>query len=1257
MASLRKLLKGYGGGGSGLTGGMGSTAPSNQSGSNNNWTSDEKFIKDEPCPLETGEDLALSDKWSTSVNPANVGQKPVLSYNHGQYGVVSVHKIGPNHFAVRHNGAVAGLRGHNGAYSDISHAVQHAQAYTHALDRGAVASKPMIDTPSSRASGTGFAKSERYFHQLLRKSAPVAPEKNAFDLHHDVIATGGDLVGGTVREDHTGGSARSSVHGGSLNREGSSERFHYAGLVWDIDAIRDFFGKETSNAEVTCTRDWSRGINLDKDAAMKSKSEKPVIIATLPLDSGHKHLLIDGHHRMYRNCKMGVAKLAALILSPEDTLKFMETYPDLMAKFWINVKKTAPIQKSEDFHLDMITVEELRKRIDDDADEEMHDFHGWIDPEGNHLWMNPEQTHGNFIADHLGMNSSYVDGPEWQRAYSSGYIGIGHGGEANISIPKHVLDDPNHPAHKALRRMTLKRGFPKKAIVHIENMYEPSTSRHNVDMKHFGRTGRIRSIDPRSAMLAASEDVKINLEKRSKNVREQTRDLSTEKRNRRLRQYAGKLGFRVSSADKDSRRDQFGVGEDQRGINLSAATGMLEHEIAHAIMTPTGMSLREEQKRLGHKAMGQSPEAHAAAIRQEHVSFDAQPMIERRAGVSQNNNGYYRHIKRTPTPEYVAHRAEGAAHLRTFEEGRKILNPKGRMVPGTSIHAKINERGLRQLLGKAESLDKSKNVREKRQETFGGWKTTPDSPKRAKQMRTLKQYAETKYNTPVRRAKGKETTAGQMIDKPDLRTGFIEHIGNPDSFTHELAHLDVAPEGQDLTTYQENMDRDWSRANVEHGYKQQSRIAAEYETIARENEIRRQLGLPAHAKTRKISRPEQAYAADRPGQKIVREIPGKTITGGSEVISPETRELIDRRESSAAHYTPEAGWSTKPSLHTAINLRGQGRFAQAADAAKAYFQQLLQRSRLKEAPQAEIPRRLAASEDYKWQRRAISERQRKKEIGKTPQQITEEVRQKMIQRDEAAKAKQPKQDIKKSDEELAKEIRSPRAGHTIRTLRSLKQDNWHNPDTGTEISPEEGNDYLQRLENRAAERKVISITEARKRFRNIAKPSTPEDWAGIISPVKKAELLMKNPGFRDEQHLREFLANGRYALITPHRTEATAQENAHAHDQFKKELQTMGYQPIPAKGRWGGSDEPTYIVPNMSREHAIQLGQKYGQQAVIHGQAGHHEEIATHQSYKPMGHGTGFDLVPHEEDNHTEIPLEGGGKAKFRLHFGQELSQ
>lgn len=74
--------------------------------------------------------------------------------------------------------------------------------------------------------------------------------------------------------------------------------------------------------------------------------------------------------------------------------------------------------------------------------------------------------------------------------------------------------------------------------------------------------------------------------------------------------------------------------------------------------------------------------------------------------------------------------------------------------------------------------------------------------------------------------------------------------------------------------------------------------------------------------------------------------------------------------------------------------------------------------------------------------------------------------------------------------ELDKAVRSPRKGHTIAQLQRLKEMGWHNPDTGTEMQPEESEEHLMRLMERKAarqtERKVKEIK---------AKPSeSPADW-------------------------------------------------------------------------------------------------------------------------------------------------------------------
>lgn len=74
-------------------------------------------------------------------------------------------------------------------------------------------------------------------------------------------------------------------------------------------------------------------------------------------------------------------------------------------------------------------------------------------------------------------------------------------------------------------------------------------------------------------------------------------------------------------------------------------------------------------------------------------------------------------------------------------------------------------------------------------------------------------------------------------------------------------------------------------------------------------------------------------------------------------------------------------------------------------------------------------------------------------------------------------------------------VRSPRKGHTIAQLERLKQDHWHNPDTGTEIAEEEGQEYLNQLyQNRADRETEKMIREYSRPPKKIAKASAHEIW-------------------------------------------------------------------------------------------------------------------------------------------------------------------
>lgn len=168
-------------------------------------------------------------------------------------------------------------------------------------------------------------------------SRAMLPSMTAGELHQH-FQENHDTVGGTVKT----GKAGSESDG-----EPSSERFIFGPMTFDIDQARKIGGKE-ANATVKVSPDWSHQINVDTKAALESNSDNPVMVAQVPTTNGIEQLLIDGHHRMHRAMHEGKEELPAHIFSPEETMKIVQTHPDLMSKMQAHLKDHKPTVSTED---------------------------------------------------------------------------------------------------------------------------------------------------------------------------------------------------------------------------------------------------------------------------------------------------------------------------------------------------------------------------------------------------------------------------------------------------------------------------------------------------------------------------------------------------------------------------------------------------------------------------------------------------------------------------------------------------------------------------------------------------------------------------------------------------------------------------------------------------------------------------------------------------------------------------------------------
>lgn len=118
----------------------------------------------------------------------------------------------------------------------------------------------------------------------------------------------------------------------------------------------------------------------------------------------------------------------------------------------------------------------------------------------------------------------------------------------------------------------------------------------------------------------------------SRNVREHRPDRYGHVQARqRIFDMIRRAGFRA----EQSTQDRFGVGKDQRGLLYNPDTGLPEHELGHALLTPPGESLREHQQRLaqvwGYRRSTMPEEDRHA---EEAAAYAVQPALQRRAGVS-----------------------------------------------------------------------------------------------------------------------------------------------------------------------------------------------------------------------------------------------------------------------------------------------------------------------------------------------------------------------------------------------------------------------------------------------------------------------------------------------------------------------------------------------------------------------------------------------------------------------------------------------
>lgn len=244
-----------------------------------------------------------------------------------------------------------------------------------------------------------------------------------------------------------------------------------------------------------------------------------------------------------------------------------------------------------------------------------------------------------------------------------------------------------------------------------------------------------------------------------------------------------------------------------------------------------------------------------------------------------------------------------------------------------------------------ENIMKSKNVREQRAKVFGT-KSQPakGSPMRDKHMSTISDFAQRFLGLDLKPSGGKmDMETGQRrdqnpdvgVDKPDWRSGQFETQWNPEAAVHELAHLMLLPSGVSLEEGQALLDKQYGDVQRKYGYMKQKRSQGEVQPMAAEQAIRRVIGLPASQVAVPVKPGEGPRTSVEDPNVVIgtRVQRGQSKTGEpkfvdlirqSRNLTPENREMLERRLGGQETFSPDKGWQPSDSINAKISGKKDG---------------------------------------------------------------------------------------------------------------------------------------------------------------------------------------------------------------------------------------------------------------------------------------------------------------------------------------------
>ena len=232
-----------------------------------------------------------------------------------------------------------------------------------------------------------------------------------------------------------------------------------------------------------------------------------------------------------------------------------------------------------------------------------------------------------------------------------------------------------------------------------------------------------------------------------------------------------------------------------------------------------------------------------------------------------------------------------------------------------------------------------------------------------------------------------------------------------------------------------------------------------------------------------------------------------------------------------------------------------------------------------------------------------------------------------------------KRPVKKSEDLFKAEAPDPlETLHRLRTnfhrTKDYVQKAKQNYDAAPPTQKERAKDHLARA--------LVSHAETEHYFNQ-----------GVASLAK--QVPPKAPGeeykFKNQKDLDLHLHTQPFALISGSRDHRTPEENDRHHNALLEDIKKLGHPYTHLQGKWGGTQEPSYMVHGIAPHEAAALSQKYDQMAHIQSDKGIHREFSHKPDYNPMPGHHGHISDEYLSDNYSEVPFVEGGKTRFRVNL------